>query len=198
MEKNKKIQLSNGNVLLLDISPGYACDVVMIREGYLKDRELEKNYTLSIWDDIQLNAYCDDRDVKSVEFEFDINHPLYFCFNRFLDIDEEFAIDDDRTYGSMKKYVVFKRVDKKIKMIFVNNVEEIEYSGERFKAFIKNIGPDPRSKIHDWETKKRIIYFFRDMQRILEEEYHQITFDEYIEILDQSEDIKPVLKLKRG
>ena len=193
----KKNELENGNILSLEISPGYACPVVMIREGYINSGELEKDYTLSIWDDIQLNAYCDDRNSKLIEFEFDINHPLYFCFNRFLDADDEFIIDDDLTYDSMKKYVLFKRVNKKIKMIFINNVKEHELYGERFRTFIKNIGPDSRSKIIDFKTKKRIVYFFRDMERVLKEEYHQITFDEFIEILDQSDDMEPVLRLKR-
>ena len=55
--------------------------------------------------------------------------------------------------------------DKKIKMIFVNNTEEKQLHSEMFGAFIKNIGPDPRSKIREWKTKKRIIDFFRDMEK---------------------------------
>lgn len=196
-EMYKKFNLSDESVLILQINPGYACPIVMINGGYIKDNSVYKDYRLSIWDDIQFSAYSDDINASKVEFEFDITHPLYFCFNRFLDSDQEFIIDDDHTYGSMRKYLVFKRDDKKIKMIFVNNTEEKQLHSEIFGTFIKNIGPDPRSKIRKWKTKKRIIDFFRDMEKVLKEEYHQITFDEYIETLDQSDEFVPVLRMKR-
>ena len=61
---------------------------------------------------------------------------------------------------------------------------------DKFHVFIKNIGPDPRSKIdlNYKDTKKRLSIFFNEVIDILTEEYHQITLEEY--------DAKQKLKIK--
>ena len=109
---------------------------------------------------------------------------LYFCLNRLLGSDKSFIIDDDDTREIMEKYMVIKK-DNNIIKVFIINTKIIGYDIGKFNVFIKNIGPDPRSKIDDYKTKIRIIEFLRDCERTLLEEYHQITMDEYIETMNQ-------------
>ena len=91
--------------------------------------------------------------------------------------DKKFIIDDDETSEILEKYMVIEDVNNNIKIKFVNNLCG-EYDFYRFYVFIKNIVPDPRSKIDDYKTKIRIVNFLRDCEKVLLEEYHQITMDE--------------------
>ena len=80
----------------------------------------------------------------------------------------------------MNKYLVIKRELNCIKIIFYNKTKT-RINHDKFGVFIKNIGSDPRSKIEDFNKKLRIVRFFRDLEKRLLEENHQITYDEYIE-----------------
>ena len=183
----KRIELDDGNIILLNISKGYCCNTVTIFKGYMEENYLEKEITLSIWDDISFRAYTKDTDENFLEFEFDINDPLYFCISRFLGKDKEFIIEDDHASEHLKKYMIIKRDGGIFKIIFINESLKKEPENNKFSVFIKNIGPDPRSKIIEFATKIRIVEFFRDMEKTLLEEYHQVTFDEYIETLEYYE-----------
>ena len=194
----KEIELDNGNILALKITESYAGNFVRICELCMEDNCVKSEYILSIKDDIEFCAYVDDLKATTTEFELDINHPLYFCFNRFLGDDDEFIVDDDRTFGKLEKYVTFKREGKLFKIIFVNNTSEKKNHDNQFGAFIKNILEDMRSKIIDYETKLRIINFLREAEIVLKEDFHQITFDEYMEVLEQAQDMDSVFKLKKS
>ena len=74
-----------------------------------------------------------------------------------------------------------KKDEDLYKFIFINNLENNEYQSQKFRVFIKNIGPDCRSKINDVSIKYRIVDFFKEVEEALLEDYHQITFEEYIE-----------------
>lgn len=177
----KRIKLDNGNVIIFNRNPGYCCDTISIDYGYLKDGELIKSLCLYIWDDICFKAYSKDRNINNIEFDIDINNPIYFCVKNLLGEDNELIIDDDDTYGRLNKYLVIKKVDDIYKFIFINNLEKNDFESDKFRVFIKNIGPDCRSKIIDFSIKKRIVYFFRELENILLEDYHQITFEECLE-----------------
>lgn len=190
---DNKIKLYNGNIIKHDIREGYCTDVITIREGYLKDDDLIKDICFAIWDDMSFSAYVkgEDETIKKVEFEFDINHPLYFCIKRLLGNDDEFIIDDDHTSEKNKCYLIIKKEDYKFKFKFVNELKENKYSFGKFNVFIKNIGPDCRSKM-DFSVKKRLIDFFREVNEVLKEDYIQMTFEESKEIDDY------IKKKKRG
>lgn len=74
-----------------------------------------------------------------------------------------------------------------IKISFYNLENDIEkrkkLPSEKFNIFIKNIGPDPRSKIECFDIKLRIYNFFKDLENIFLEQYHQMAMDEYLEII---------------
>ena len=177
----KRIDLSKENVIIFKKYPGYCCDTISIDYGCLKDGELIKCLDLYIWDDICFKVYSKDRNINYIDFVIDINHPLYFCVKHLLGEENEFIIDDDDTYGRINKYLVIKKENDIYKFIFINNLEKNDYESDKFRVFIKNIGPDCRSKIIDFSIKKRIVYFFRELENILLEEYHQITLEEYLE-----------------
>lgn len=177
----KRIKLDNGNEIILARTPGYCCDTISIYEGYLKEDDLEKQIELHIWDDISFNAYTKDRGIRTIDFDIDINHPLYFCIKHLLNEDNELIIDDDNAYESLKRYLLIRKEEDIYKFIFVNNLEKIEYRPESFRVFIKNIGSDCRSKISDVYVKYRIVDFFREVEKTLLEENHQIILEEYLE-----------------
>ena len=186
----KEIRL-NGDKIIITKIPGFCCDTVRITKGYVKKDGL-KTFSMTIWDDMSFCAWSENmEETDKIEFEFDINDPLYFCLNRLLGSDKSFIIDDDDTREIMKKYMVIKK-DNNIIKVFIINTKIVGYDIQKFNVFIKNIGPDPRSKIDDYKTKIRIIEFLRDCERTLLEEYHQITMDEYIETMNQKRYFKKI------
>lgn len=179
----KDIILKDGNKIILSISDGYCTNHVSICKGYIEKGKLIKSLELSIWDDVSFRGWVNSCDSDKLEFEFDINDPLYFCFNRLLDRNNSFVIDDDNTLERMKKYMVVSKENCVIKVAFINTLKHGGLISDTFSVFIKNIGPDPRSKISDFRTKLRIVGFFRDCEKILTDDCYQMTLDEQIEIL---------------
>ena len=68
-----------------------------------------------------------------------------------------------------------------ITLRFINLLDN-EYSINKFYIFIKNIVPDGISRIDSLykDTKERLCLFFEEAYRLIEEESHQITFEEYL------------------
>jgi len=179
----KIIELNDGNKIIVDKVSTNVYDKFSLSKAYLKNNDLLKTFDISINDDMSFYAYSEDmNETGKIEFEFDINDPIYFCLNRLLGNDKEFIIDDDDSREIMKKYMIIKKEENIIKVIFINTRIAI-YDREQFSVFIKNIREDLRSKIEDFNTKLRLVKFFRDCENMLLEEYHQITLDEYDEIL---------------
>lgn len=176
-----EITLQDGNKIIIDIHNGYCTDVIQISKGYFEEKRLKKSITLTIWDDISFHGYISD-DIKSnsIEFDFEINDPIYFCLNRLLKDKEILIIEDDETYETNEKYIIIKKEKTTIKIIFVSKTNEKSHYN-KYNVFIKNIGQDPRSKIADLNIKYDIVNFFKECKETLLENNHQITFDEYIE-----------------
>jgi len=178
----KRIELDNGRVIILSIVPGLACSTITLQEGFLVNDNLEKSYTLSKWDDYGFNAFSYE-DKNELSFDFDINHPLYFPLLHLLNEDELLIIDDDGTAELNKKYLEVKKINDIIQITFVNKLDlESDMDFEKYNVFIKNILYDGRSKIDQQykDTKERLIKFFDECINVLTEEYHQVTFEEYM------------------
>lgn len=190
----KEIELQDKNKIIINISPGYCTNVVNINKGYFKDNKLIKGISFSIWDDISIRAWTFEDNIDKLEFIFDINDPIYFSLNRLLLGESEFIIDDDDTCSLMNKYLVIKKELDTIKITFFNLLKD-KRKHELFGVFIKNIGPDPRSKVDDFNKKIRLVRFFRDLEKILLEENHQISYDEYLETIRIDENKKVLKKI---
>ncbi len=181
MEEIEKIIKLDNRKIIYSVTEGYV-PFIAIREGFLNGNDLEKNYSLCRWDDYGFEAYIKDKmDHDKVSFSFDINHPLYIPFLHLLGKDEELLIDDDLTIGSYNKYMAIYKKDNDIVLDFISKPEEKDCF-EKFHIFIKNIGPDGRSKIDslNLDTKIRLHRFFKEAEEVLLEEYHQITIEEWI------------------
>ena len=70
-----------------------------------------------------------------------------------------------------------------------------DYHHERYRAFIKNYGPDVRSKIDCYDAKIRIINLIRSLEALVKDEYYQMTIQEYLERLNYQNDQK-IMRLK--
>ena len=138
-------------------------------KNYIENGIIIKQLQFYIWDDISFNAYIANiNNNDSVEFEFDQNDKIYNAVDEFLADDNEFIIDDDNTRDTYKKYLIFKRCENKIILKFVNrNINTECFVYNRFSVFIKNIGPDCRSKITDYDRKARIVDFLRNVEETL-------------------------------
>jgi len=183
----KKIDLADGNRIIFSKEEGYCTSTVSFSKGYLKNGELVKSIDMAIWDDMSFHGYLGvdyrEEELPNVlEFEFTIDDPLYFCLDELLGNDHILIIDDDDTYDRMKKYMTIKKEETIIKIIFTNN-KPSQFHHDKYGTFIKNIGPDGRSKIEDIKIKYRLVHFFRKCERALLEEYHQMSFFEYLEVL---------------
>ena len=186
----KIIDLNKENVIVLRKEPSYRGSILSIMNDYLKNDDLIKGLDLCILDDIIFNAYSEDRNVNMIDFDININHPFYFCVKHLLNEEKELIIDDDDTHQRLKKYLIIKKADDAYKFIFINNLENKRYIDEKFRVFIKNVNSDIRSKITDYSIKGRIIEFFKELEEILLEDYHQITLEEYLEINKDKKKIK--------
>lgn len=179
----KKIILQNGDTITLDIIEQALCTAVYITRVFKIGDTFQTLY-LSVWDDISFRGYT-PKNTDFLEFIFDIEDPFYFCFNQFLVDDGELIIYDDDTADAddRNKYMIIKKENFSIRMIFQNKLPEDQYDRwEKFRIFIQNIGPDPRSKIDDYDFKCRIINFIRDCQDTIENGY-QMTIKDYLDIL---------------
>ena len=170
------------NKITIDISKGYCTDVINIYKYYEKNEKLEKVIRLSIWDDMSFQGYTYNQEEQELEFSFDKNDSIYFCLNRLLTNEKQIIIDDDDTYERMQKYMIIKKEQTAIKIIFVNTKKD-DKNYDKHRVFIKNIAPDSRSKIEDFSIKLRLVNFFKDCKQTLLEKEHQIKFDEYLEML---------------
>ena len=64
--------------------------------------------------------------------------------------------------------------DKSIVITFHVNVNS-EFNSQKYSVFIKNIGPDARSKIQNSDLKIRLIEFFENCKNFLLKEVNQIS-----------------------
>lgn len=187
MEKQIK---NNDSIIRITTEQGYCSDNIHITKAFFKGKELDKTVTFSIWDDMSFNTHIHNRelclDITDLSFEIDIEDHIYFALNRMLGKDNYLIIDDDDTSEKLRNYLKFKRINNKIVITFHD--EDIDKPlFERFNVFIKNIGPDSRSKIDDFNVKYRLVRFFREAEEILINENHQYSLDEYFELLKQQE-----------
>lgn len=182
----KKDIIVNENHITIYINSGYATDTISIVKAYFKDGKIDKTITFTIWDDISFRAYDFDNNHMSrsnqIDFDISIDDKFYFALNRLLGDDDSLLIDDDDTKEKFVNYMKISRENNKI-LISIHNEELNKPNFERFSVFVKNVGPDVRSKIDDFNIKYRIYKFFMEAKEILLNECHQYTLDEYIEIL---------------
>lgn len=183
----KKIELESGNIIIFDISAAYCGNFYQLNKAYFKNGELEKTFTLSMWDDYGFNAFIvdDEEDKKSnfVSFDIPFDDPLYFCFHRFLNEKDKIVVDtDDIEEENLKTMTIQRKKNLDIEIIFENRLKNDDFSIEKFHVFIKNVMHDIRSKIdcNRYDTKYRLHAFFQDVTRVMTEEFHQVTMDEYI------------------
>lgn len=177
----KKFYLQDGNIIYLQILDAYCGKSIHITKAYFESGELVKDFSLSMWDDYGFNAWINkqDDDINEVIFDIPVDDPLFFCFYRFLDNEEAITIYCDETSDS-KFFTVRKKEDEGIELIFTS--EMIRSQIDKFSILVKNICFDLRSRIdcEGKDTKKRLHNFFKEAIEVLQEDYHQVTIDEYI------------------
>ena len=189
MVKKKKIILSNGDVIRVDLDNEVYCGYSFTMDrAFFIDGVLDKKITFSMWDDFSFNGYSYDKykkEVETISFSFNIDDPLYLPLNNLLMYKNPLIIDDDETYGVLRKYIVLKKEEDKITINITNKmVNDKDYDLiDKWHIFIKNIGSDPRSKIEDAEIKYRLVSFFKEVEEMFIDGYHQITVDEYLETI---------------
>lgn len=196
---NKLIKIDDNKILQYDIFKDYIPLYIITSSNsefssikFVKSGDYCFNSSISC----SFDEYIKSR--KQVH-TFDKNHPLFIPLLHLLDGEEELIIDDDDTYELNEKYVKIYRNDKNINIDFINNLIKDD-SIEKFNIFIKNIGFDLRSKIdcQNKDTKERLSLFFKEVYLRINEEYHQITLEEYLidkGLLTKSESKKYVKKI---
>lgn len=181
-EVYKVIKLEDDVEIRLQISKAYCGKSIHIYKDYYQKDELIKGFTFCMWDDYAFDAWPDNSDFskESIIFIIDENDPLFFCFHRLLAGMKELIIDSDEYEENVKMLFIRRREDFKIELEFRSRYPKDIV--DKYTVFIKNIGFDLRSKIDGLglDTKERLFKFFMEAQQILLEEYHQISFDEYM------------------
>lgn len=160
----KIIELSDGKLLIQTDNNGYV-PFITIKKAYINSNYLQKIITFSMWDDFQFDAYTKD-DFSKLFFEFEYSDPLYSELDTLLGEDKEIIIDDDNTSNKMKKFMIILRKEESIAIEFIGDAT-CELTSQKFNVFIKNIGPDARSKIQNSDLKIRLIDFFENCKKSL-------------------------------
>lgn len=168
----KEIKSKDGKILIKIDDSGYV-PFISIKKAYINDKGLKKIVAFSMWDDFQFDAYSKDND-NELSFEFKNDDYLYSSLNILLGEDREIIIDDDNTLAKLKNFMSITRKDGSIVVVFHGNVDS-ELVHEKYSVFIKNTGPDARSKIQDLNFKKRLIYFFENCKKFLLQEKSQVS-----------------------
>ncbi len=168
----KEIKTRDGKLLIEMDNSGYV-PFISIKKVYINDTVLQKIVTFSMWDDFQFDAYSKDSDSELL-FEFKNDDYLYPNLSILLGEDREITIDDDNTLNKLKKFMSITRKDESIVIIFHGNVDS-ELAHQKYGVFIKNIGPDARSKIQNSDLKIRLIDFFENCKNSLLQEENQVS-----------------------
>ena len=178
----KKIKIDENRILQYDTCDGYVM-MHTIREYFLKDGRLDREYNLSRWDDYMFYGRDKETQNSTLTFSFDVDHPLYFPLFHLLKGEDELIIDDDDCWDEKKRYMRIYIKDMMIYLEFHNSIwNDDESRRDKYRVFIKNIGPDNRSKIDTCysDVKKRLTTFFEEMIEVITEEWHQISIEEYM------------------
>lgn len=170
----KEIKSTDGKILIKIDDSGYV-PFVSIKKVYIDDTGLQKTVTFSMWDDFQFDAYSKDNNSELL-FEFKDDDFLYSSLNILLGEDREITIDDDNTLDMLKKFMSISRKGKSIVVAFHGNVDS-ELAHEKYSVFIKNTGPDARSKIQNLDLKTRLIDFFENCKKSLLQAENQVLDD---------------------
>ena len=168
----KEIKSRDGKLLIEIDNSGYV-QFISIKKVYINDTGLQKIITFSMWDDFQFNAYSKDND-NELSLEFENDDYLYSNLSILLGKDKEIVIDDDNTLDKLKKFMSIIKKDKSIVITFHVNVNS-EFNSQKYSVFIKNIGPDARSKIQNSDLKIRLIELFENCKNFLLKEVNQIS-----------------------
>ncbi len=166
----KEINSRDGKLLIKIDNSGYV-PFISIKKVYTNDTGLQKIVTFSMWDDFQFDAYSKDNDSELL-FEFKNDDYLYSSLSILLDKDSEIIIDDDNTLDKLKKFMSIIRTGESIVVIFHGDIDS-ELTHQKYSVFIKNIGPDARSKIQNSDLKNRLIDFFENCKKSLLQEENQ-------------------------
>lgn len=166
----KQFNLRNGSLLIQIDSNGYV-PFTSIKRAYSDNSGLKKIITFSIWDDIQFDAYTKNN-ANELFFEFEKDDPLYPELVILLDEEKKIVIDDDNTPSELGKFMSIEKVNNNIVIHFVGNAD-CELNHQKFSVFIKNVGPDARSKIQRSDLKIRLMEFFRSCEYSLLNGEHQ-------------------------
>ncbi len=156
---------------------------IIIQESIMNN-DVYEDYRLIYSDDYGFSGYSENTEKDELTFNFDIDHPLYYPFFHFLGDDKEVKISSDFKKEEYDDICYFKisRDEELISLSFVNYIHKYHYDCEKFNYEIKNVMYDLRSKLDYQRTdiKDRLCTLFREATRILTEEYHQVTMEEYM------------------
>lgn len=167
----KKVQINQNRLLTFKVHNSLS-PICNISETILDNGVLQKAYTLSKWGDINFNCFTNNSDgSNSVSFVFDSIHPLYGPLINLLGADDSLVIHEDDTRAFNKKYVLIKKMEDRIEICFVNDLDNADQmsSMEKFHVFVKNNSRNYKTRI-DSEVKSlddRLSMFFQDAYNAL-------------------------------
>lgn len=146
-----------------------------------ENRKLNKFLTITKDSDIKISGISlDDNKQNNMDFNILEDDIIYPLFIKFMRNDEILLIesDDEREYNM--KYVMFEKLDRKIRITIVNKKENASLI-DKFNCFIKNTEIDMRSKIDksNLDYKKRFLNLFDDIQMLFEQTNDKKRVKEY-------------------
>lgn len=166
--EQKKEMIVNDTRTIIRRYNGYCTGEIVIAKGYYEEGQLVKTINLSLWDDICFTGWSNDKQAKRIDFDFEVDDPLYPCIEKMLSGEDVLAIDDDDTMQLMDRFMLVRKTNDRITISLLNKKDNVVLTQERFRVFIKNIKPDCRSKAdrNSGNVKTRILDFFAETEKM--------------------------------
>lgn len=143
------------------------------------------NYSFVQGDKVLISASLDidlesEENKNKLTFEIDINHPLYFAFLHLLNGKDELTINDEKQENKDLKYLSIRNEEDLITLNFIDKIRN-ENLRDRFTIRYNNSRDYKGSMyvISRNDTKTRMNEFFEEATKLLFEDSHQISFEEY-------------------
>ena len=181
----KEVKLANERSVRVIVDNEELLPKINITECFCEDSLECAHYSLEQGDKFCFAASLDmdlqsEENNKTLVFNFNVDHPLYFPLLHLLGKDKEVIIKDDEVEDAEQKCLVIVNDNDLITMSFVDKTKASIVSGKFVVTcdtkfdYLTNL-----SAVKNNDTKKRLYYFFHEASEVLLEDSHQISMEEY-------------------
>ena len=160
-EISKRIEIKNGEITYSNRKSDKEDTKSLFYTVLDENKETAKRMYFSIWDEMSFSAWqkgsLDDvLELKQIDFKIEKSNPLFKIFNRFLNGENSFTLDEEINEKYKKTMKIYK-ADDSINVLFENNSDRNNRNDlfDVFKVSVKDT---------DFDCQKRTLELFKDIE----------------------------------